>query len=88
MSIVEFLREMQAVAHRADRERLSMLIEDFEGEYPEYAAHIRHCATLPDAKSALNYLSQINQSFALLNFVPDIERVISFVQNEIRERAV
>ncbi len=85
MTLTAALNELQAIAQRADKQRLSVWYDQFVTEYPVLAADIEHCATLPPA-DVLDYLQRKDARFALLRFVPDIQRHIEFLQSWLKTR--
>lgn len=81
------VQELQDIVAEADRRRLGVWVETFQAEYPDLAEEIMYCAEMPDAKFVLNYLQQRDQRFAFLRLVPNVENLITFLQNFIRERS-
>ena len=85
MTLIEALNELQTIAQQADEQRLSVWHNQFATEYPNLAADIEYCATLPSA-SVLDYLQRKDARFALLHFVPNIQQHIEFLQSWLQAR--
>lgn len=58
MNLMELLKELPAIAERADRERLSCLWPEFEKEFPDLAAEMKYCASIEDSQTVLKYLRE------------------------------
>lgn len=85
-SLWQFVTELQDIVREADKRRLSVWVDAFKVDYPELADEILYCAEMTDAKLVLNYLQERDARFAFLKLVPNVENLITFLQNFIRER--
>lgn len=87
MDLIALLKDMPAIAERADRERLSILWPEFENAYPDIAAEIKYYAAIEDSRVALGYLGE---RISILKFLrlttPQFDSTFTFIHQFLREK--
>ena len=87
MNLMELLKELPAIAERADRERLSCLWPEFEKAHPALAEEIKYCASIEDSQTVLKYLNDRVPIVNLLRFTtPKLDDTILFIHQFLREK--
>lgn len=85
--LARFVSELREIANQADRERLSVWIDQFKMEFPELHDDLVTFREMPSAELALAYLIAKDIRFAGIKLFPGHMNWIRFVHNYMRERA-
>lgn len=86
VNLFQVVNELRDIAQRADKERLSVWVKQFQIEFPDLAEEVEYCAKMNNPETVLAYLRERDQRFALLSLIPNIKPVIQFLMDFIRER--
>ena len=87
VNLFQIVNELRDIVQQADKQRLSVWVDQFRAEFPDLADEIEYCAKMPDPRLVLAYLRERDQRFALLGLIPNIEPTIQFLMTFIRERS-
>ena len=84
--LATMLNQLKALAAEADEQRLLVFADDFEREFPQYAADVQQIMqSTPEA--AINYLVDRHVSFVVLKLIPDAPQWIGVLQRAYALRA-
>ena len=83
--LASFIGDLREIADRADRERLSVLVDQFKDEYPEIYQDILDLVELPSAE-ALARLVERWPALGVIKLYPKHLTLISMIQVEIINR--
>lgn len=83
----QFLNELPAIAERADRERAGVYLDALVKEFPEIWEELVFCSKMDSPQTVIAYLSQRNAYFVFLRQVPNVNGVIQFLMDFIKERS-
>lgn len=86
LNLMSFLSELPKVAERADTERLMVLLPAFKRDFPDLWEELVYCSKMKSPSLVVSYLVTRDQRLVFLKSVPNIEQVVQFLMNFIRER--
>lgn len=84
--LMTLFNQLREIAAEADAKRLSVLWEQVQIEYPEFAARIEQCAAQKDAQAALNRLIEFYPQLNVVRFIPNGMQAFEFIYNHFHER--
>lgn len=83
--LASFIADLREIAERGDRERLSVLVGQFEHEYPEIYQEISSLVEIPPGE-AVDHLCSRWPALGVIKLFPKHLTMISMIQVEILNR--
>ena len=80
-----FAAEIPGIMERADRERLSVYLTQFQTEFPDFYAVCLEAVDFP-APLALAHIENYYPMATFLRYIPNIDAIIAAIQAQLRER--
>lgn len=88
LDLIAFLHELPAIAERADRERLSVLLPAFKQSFPDLWDELVYCSQMESPTTVIAYLGERDQRLKFLKSVPNVEPTVQFLMTFIKERSL
>ena len=81
----DFAREIPGILERADKERLSVYLEQVQNEFPILYNTCEEAINMPPVE-ALAHIKTMFPLATFLDYIPNIYQIIAMIQNQLKER--